>query len=75
MSILEDNYPVSNKITQFIEKKGMKQVYIAEKAGFTPKELSDMLNGRRLIRVCDIPKLAFALGVTPNDLLAPLKPM
>ena len=28
-----------------------------QKAGFTPQELSDMFNGRRLIKACDIPRL------------------
>ena len=41
---------------------------IAEKAGYTSKELSDMLNGQKLIRACDIPRLAYALKVTANEI-------
>lgn len=48
--------------------KGYKNLYVAEKAGYTPQELSDMLNGRKLIKACDIPNLAFALGVKTDEL-------
>ena len=41
---------------------------MAEKAGFTAQELSDMLNGRRLIKACDVPRLAFAMEVKEGDI-------
>lgn len=72
-NIRKSNSVVPNNIVRVVRDKGIKQTYVAEKAGYTSKEFSDMMNGRRLIRVCDIPKLALALGVTPNDLLAPLE--
>ena len=46
------------------------QVYVAEKAGYAPQELNDMLNGRRLIKSCDILRLATTLEVTANDIYA-----
>lgn len=49
---------------------GYKQCAIAERGGYGEKEFSNMLNGRKRIQVYDIPKLAKALGVTPNDLLS-----
>ena len=39
-----------------------------EANAYTPQELSDMLNGRRLIKACDIPRIAKALGVEINYL-------
>lgn len=48
MQIAECNAPVAKNIAGVIENKGLKQVYIAEKAGYSPQELNDMLNGRRL---------------------------
>lgn len=68
MTIAEANKPVSTRLLAVISKKGLKQVYVAEKAGYTPQELSDMINGRRIIKACDIPKIANALGVKLDDL-------
>lgn len=54
MQIAECNAPVAKNIAGVIENKGLKQVYIAEKAGYSPQELNDMLNGRRLIKANDM---------------------
>lgn len=69
MTIAEANEPLSNELKQIIARKGLKNLYVAENAGYTAQELSDMLNGRRLIKACDIPKIAKALGVEINYLL------
>lgn len=68
MTIAEANYPLAGGIAVIIKNKGLKQTYVAQKAGFSPQELSDMLNGRRLIKACDIPRLAYSLNVTSNDI-------
>lgn len=70
MTIAKSNEPVSKGIKVIIAQKGLKNLYVAEKSGYTPKELSDMLNGRRLIKACDIPKLAHVLGVETSDIYA-----
>lgn len=67
-TIKEMNVPVAIGISKAIKEKGFKQTYVAESAGYTPQELSDMLNGRRLIKACDIPRIAKALGVEINYL-------
>lgn len=60
---------VINNIKQIISMKGLKQKAVAEKAGFTAQEFSNILNERRkLIRVEHIVPIAVALGVEPNDL-------
>ena len=46
----------------------MKQCAVAERVGVTNQMFSDMLNGRRLIKPCDIVAISKALDVTPNDL-------
>lgn len=52
-----------------IAAKGLKQKAVAEKAGFSAQEFSNILNDRRkLIRVEHIVPIAMALGVEPNDL-------
>ena len=56
-------------IQAIIDEKGLKQRYVAEKAGFTDKEMSDMLNdNRKLIRAEYIPILAYALGVPITEI-------
>ena len=68
MQIAECNAPVAKNIAGVIENKGLKQVYIAEKAGYSPQELNDMLNGRRLIKANDIARISLVLGVDVNCL-------
>lgn len=67
MTITEANEPLAKGIKIIIAKKGLKNIYVAERAGFSSQELSDMLNGRRLIKACDIPKLARAMGVNEGE--------
>ncbi len=70
MTTAEANKPLAVGLRVIIAKKGLKNLYVAEKAGFTAQELSDMLNGRRLIKACDIPKFAKALNVKLDDIYA-----
>lgn len=42
------NTPFSDGVARIIKEKGLKQVYVAKRAGFTPQELCDMLNGQRV---------------------------
>lgn len=55
-------------IKSLIAESGMKQKAIAERAGFTEQMMTDMLNGRKVIKAEFIPALCQALGVTPNRL-------
>jgi len=68
MNIASANSPLDVGIVYFIKKSGMKQIAVAERAGLDKQALSDMLNGRRIIKACDIPKIAYALGITSNDI-------
>lgn len=68
MNISNYNNPVADNIANAIQAKGIKQYVIAGKAGFTAQHFNDMLNGRRVIKACDIPRIADALDLTPNDL-------
>jgi len=58
----------AERVSSIIKRKGYKQGAIAERAGFTAKEFSDLLCGRKTFKseyVCPICK---ALGITPNEL-------
>lgn len=68
MSIKSNNHPVAENIAKIISEAGLKQGIVAEKAGFSVQEFSGMLNGRKLIKMCDVQKIAKVLNVTPNDL-------
>lgn len=43
MTIAEANEPLSNGLKIIIAQKGLKNLYVAENAGYTPQELSDIL--------------------------------
>lgn len=52
----------------YIRNLGIKQKVIAERAGYSIQQFSNMLNGRKLISATDVWRISQALGVTPNDL-------
>lgn len=68
MSIVECNSVVPENVNRIIESRGLKQNAVANAAGYTPQHLSYMLNGRKIIKPCDILALSEALGVSVNDL-------
>lgn len=68
MKLSECNFPVAENIQRIINEKGLKQVYVAEKAGYTAHMLSDMLSGRKIIKACDVHKICEVLGVDANSL-------
>ena len=70
MKLSEYNFPVAENIQRIINEKGLKQVYVAEKAGYTAHLLSDMLAGRKIIKACDVRRICEVLGVDANSLFA-----
>lgn len=63
MQIAESNANLPQNIDRIIDAKGMKQGAIAKRAGFTVQQMSDMLNGRRIIKAVDVIAFAKALNV------------
>ena len=60
---------IVSTIKRIIAEKGMKQGVVAERAGFTQQEFSNILNERRkLLRVEHLKPIADAMGVEVNDL-------
>ena len=68
LSIKEANAPVAGNIKHYIESKGLKKKTVATQAGLTQNELTDILGSRRIIKACEIKRIAEALNVTMNDL-------
>lgn len=63
-----NNDRMTDNIKDLIMESGMKQKVVAERAGFTEQMMTDMLNGRKVIKAEFIPAFCRALGVTPNRL-------
>lgn len=53
---------------RIIADRGLKQRAVAAKAGFSEKQFSALMNGRRIIKDIDVMAIAIALDATPNDL-------
>lgn len=68
MQIEKCNAFVPDRITSIINCKGLKQCSVAEKAGYSVSEFNAMLNGRRIIKLCDVISIAKALGVNISEL-------
>lgn len=60
---------ITARINNIIIKKGLKKQSVASHMGKTPKQFSDMLNGRRTIKWNDVLLICNALDVSPNELL------
>lgn len=54
LSITESNGIVASQLRKAISEYKLKQSLIAKESGLTAQEMSDILSGRRLIRVADI---------------------
>lgn len=59
---------VARGIKNIVREKGLRNQFVADKAGFTQQQFSDMINGRKLILAEYLPGLAQALGVTVMDI-------
>lgn len=68
MSIAECNATVPYNIGRIIKERGLKQGAVARWAGYSDQQLTDMLNGRKLIKPCDAASIAKALGVNIGEL-------
>lgn len=70
MNVSNYNSVVPRNIMRIIEKTGLKYRSVAEKGGYSPQQMSDMLNGRKIIKASDVLRLATALNVSVNDLFS-----
>lgn len=68
MNIDKCNKIVALYAKKIINNKEVKQYIVAKNVGYDEKIFSAMLNGRKLIKACDIPCIANALEVTSNEL-------
>lgn len=58
----------AEKLSSAINESGLKQKYVAEKAGISEQALSAMLNGRQKIDVDTFFAIAVVLRLTPDQI-------
>ena len=62
---------MKNIVDARMKSDGVKQGYLAERCGFTQKQFSDMLHGRKNITCEVIEMFCAGMGIEPNDLFDP----
>lgn len=62
---------IINNLIDLVERKKLKKGAIAAKLGLSSQQFSDILHGRKLLRVENIPLIAEALEVDIADLFYP----
>mgnify|MGYP003304193846 CR=1 FL=1 len=61
---------MSRNIRKILEERGLKQKFVAEKAGYTQPTFNSICNGRRKVTEDDVTRICGALNLEPNDLFA-----
>jgi len=64
---------VATNLERIIAEKGYKKKVVAQRAGITAQNLSDMLKGRKIIRADMIPAFCMAMQVEPNEFYKPIQ--
>lgn len=57
---------VCDRLRKYIDDNGLKQKVIAQKAGFTENQMSQILNGKRNISADELEIICNAMGTAPN---------
>ncbi len=60
--------PVACGIKNLIVEKGLIQRAVAQRAGYTQQQFSDMLNNRKVIKAVDLIPISTALGVPVQEI-------
>lgn len=62
---------VNQRISDIIQSKGLKQVFVAKKAGLTPSDISRIVKKTRPVYADEIVPIAHALSVPIEVLVCP----
>ena len=66
-SIVEENAPFAEAVKEYIKRRGFKQRYVAEQAGYSTQKFCDFLTGRSLIKAQDIKNIVEVLDMDLNE--------
>lgn len=64
---------IINNLIELVERKKLKKGAIAAKLGLSSQQFSDILHGRKLLRIEDVPLMAEALEVDIADIFSAKK--
>lgn len=64
----EERAKIIANLEKIIREKGYLKSAVAEKAGLTLKDLSDILHDRKIFRAEYVNPICKALGISPNEL-------
>lgn len=69
MSEIEKGYntPAAENLDRILQEQGRKKRVFAQKAGYTPQQLTDMLRHRKIMRPADIANMADLLQVDVSE--------
>lgn len=62
---------IFERINAYVKGSGIKQYVIAQKAGYTPKQFSAMMTGRKNVSGDDVERVCAALNVPPEEFIKP----
>lgn len=57
---------ISRLLSEYVERNGIKQIYIANKTGIPPDTISKILNNKRRMMADEFLEICFALNIDPN---------
>lgn len=57
---------VYEKVREYIDSHGIKQIAVATKAGFQPQTFNAIMNGHRTLYADDLRAICIALNVSPE---------
>ena len=60
---------VRDCIEPAIEKSGMKKIFVAEQAGLSQQQMSDIIGKRRRLDSNELMRICNVLHITPNEML------
>lgn len=65
---------VGTKIKDYLESKGMSQVFLSTKSGIPPAKLNLALNGKRKLSLPEYQAICWALGTNIDAFIEPKPP-
>lgn len=60
---------VYEKVRQYIDSKGIRQSFVAEKCGISATTFNAMMNGKRKMYAEDLRMICYALEVSPEEFI------
>lgn len=62
--------PIALAIKDILAEKGLVQCAVAQRAGFSANQFSNMLHDRQIIKAAHLIPISAAMGVTPGEIYA-----